>query len=52
VKFATKTVTENIVIVVSIHKNNVIDKSDVVERYSVMFATTCISPRLGSSILY
>lgn len=51
VKVATKTVTKNVVIVVSVHKNNVIDKSEV-ERNSVMFATTCIPPWLVSFILY
>ena len=43
--------SENIVIVVIMHKNNVIDKSEV-ERNLVMFATTSIPPRLGSLILY
>jgi hypothetical protein len=50
VKVATKKVTENVVIV-SLHKNNVIDKSEV-ERNSVVFATTYIPPGLVSFILY
>lgn len=36
--------SENIVIAVSMHKNNVIDKSEI-QRNLVMFATTCIPPR-------